>query len=208
MLFHRLSDMVKKREDPSELISVAEALDGELRRFEELSENIQRASLTSEKNLGRASHTLKEIADVGEALQARLGAMVAVIAGFRDRQEMLAKAVQAKAEELQERSKTLESLLERYRTLGEDARQLNQHLRAATSDRLAGKDEVAAYPLFPHLQELDEKIGQLADNAQSLVDRAQADDFPDVAHQADALRQQLQAVRNKLGLLRKNLPQA
>jgi chromosome segregation ATPase len=182
-------------------------LDRELRRFEELSESIEHASFNSEKNVARASHTLREIAEVGEALQTRLGAMVAVIAGFRDKQEALANAVQIKALELQERTKTLESLLVKYRTLGEDARDLNEHLRSLSSDK-AESEGVGSSPVFSHLQQLGEKIGHLAAGAQSLFEQAQADDFPDVARQADALRQQLQAVRNKLSLLNKNLPQA
>ncbi len=190
----------------SDLVDAAQALETELKRFQVLAENIERQPFNSEKNLGRASRTLSEIAAVGETLQTRLGSLVSVIAGFRDKQQALAEAVQKRAEELQQRSQVLDDLLAEYRAIGEKARDLNEHLRLLQADQQpSGR---SPYGFLSNLQDLEAKVGQLTEGAQSLFTKAQGDCFIDVAHQADALRQQLEAVRNRLGLLRSHLPQA
>lgn len=196
-----------KRNQPSELISAAEALDAELHKFEQLSEFIQRTPLNSEKNLGRASRALTEIAEVGEALQARLGGLIAAIAGFRQKQEAHAGAVQKRAQELQERGAVLKGLLAEYSALGEKARELNLHLQSIKSSKDNGGNE-APNALFSKFQDLESRVIQLVEASQTLFDRAERLGFTDIAHQADALRQQLQAIRNKLNLLQQRLAQA
>src|SRR5262249_23053466 len=191
------------RDKPSELISAATALDAELQRFEQLSESIQRTPLNSEKNLGRASRTLTEIAQVGEALQARISSLVGAIAGFRQKQEAHAEAVRRRAEELQERGTVLKELLTEYGALGEKARELNLHLQS-----VKGSQDNEGEALFPQFQDLESRVTHLVDAAQNLFDRAESSGFTDIAHQADGLRQQLQAIRNKLKLLQQRLAQA
>lgn len=189
-----------KRDKPSELISAAEALDAELQKFEQLSETIQKTPFNSEKNLTRASRTLTEIAQVGEALQAHLGSLVAAIGNFRQKQETHADAVQKRAQELQERGKILEDLLAEYRALGQNAHRLNSHLLSLKS----AEDNVQPAQFL----DLDSRVTELAQAAQNLFDRAESQGFTDIAHQADSLRQQLQAVRHKLNLLRQRQAQA
>jgi methyl-accepting chemotaxis protein len=192
-----------KRE--SELVSAAEALDQGFRRFEQLTEGIQRVPLNSQKNLLRASEMLTEIAGLGETLQGKLGSVVAAITKFRQKQEGQADQVQKQAEQVQERSRALQGLLEQYRVLGESARQLNlglQKLSAAVGDGGGASSALAG------LQELEPGIEELMRGASSLTERANALGFADMAHQADSLKQQLQAVRNKVSLLRQDTPQA
>ena len=58
------------------------------------------------------------------------------------------------------------------------------------------------------LQALLERMGQLATEAQEVAETAQRQDFSDIGRQADGLRQQLLAARNKMSLLNKDLPAA
>jgi chromosome segregation ATPase len=190
---------MEKRSQPSELTSAAEALDAELRKFEALSESIQKTPFNSEKNLGHASRTLTEIAQVGEALQARLGSVVAALANFRQKQQAHAEAVQKRAHELEERGKVLGGLLAEYGALGENVRELNVQLQSLKSP----KDNGGA-----QFQNLEPRVNQLVEAAQKLFEQAETLGFTDIAHQAAALRQQLQAIRNKLNLLRQRLAQA
>jgi uncharacterized protein YoxC len=193
---------VNRSKQESELVSAAEALDEGFRRFEQLTEGIQRVPLNSQKNLLRASEMLTEIAGLGEALQRQLGSVVAAIAKFRQRQEGQADRVQKQAEQVQERSRALQGLLEQYRTLGESARQLNLGLQKLSTSAAGGSGALAG------LQELEPAVEGLMQGASSLAERANALGFADMAHQADSLRQQLQAVRNKVNLLRQDSPQA
>ncbi len=193
---------MNRSKQESELVSAAEALDEGFRRFEQLTEGIQRVPLNSQKNLLRASEMLTEIAGLGEALQRQLGSVVAAIAKFRQKQEGQADRVQKQAEQVQERSRALQGLLEQYRTLGESARQLNLGLQKLSASAADGSGALAG------LQELEPGIEELMQGASSLAERANALGFADLAHQGDSLRQQLQAVRNKVNLLRQDTPQA
>ncbi len=196
---------MNRTKQESELVSAAEALDEGFRRFEQLTESIQQVPLNSQKNLLRASEMLTEIAGLGEALQRQLGSIVAAIAKFRQQQEGQADRVQKQAEQVQERSRALQGLLEQYRTLGESARQLNLGLQKLS---MAPGDGSGASSLLAKLQEFEPGVEELIRGASSLNERANALGFADIAHQADSLRQQLQAVRNKVNLLRQGTPMA
>jgi hypothetical protein len=62
--------------------------------------------------------------------------------------------------------------------------------------------------LFSQLPDLEQRVGELLSGAQMLFEQADSAGFTDLQHQADALRQQLQSIRNKLGLIRRSVPQA
>ena len=55
------------------------------------------------------------------------------------------------------------------------------------------------------LDALNERMGQVADEAQAVTGLAEEQDFTDIGRQADSLRQQLLSARNKLNLLRTGL---
>jgi chromosome segregation ATPase len=194
-----------KPKHESELISAAEELDAGFRRFEQLSESVQKVPLNSQKNLNRASEMLAEIAAVGEGLQAQLGSVVAAISKFREKQEGQSGRIQKQAELIQERSRVLQGLMEEYRGLGDGARELNGQLQRISAATENGGDST---PLLGRLQEVEPSLERLVQTASTLVERAEGQGFGDIAHQADSLRQQLQAVRNKLNLLRRNVPLA
>ena len=54
------------------------------------------------------------------------------------------------------------------------------------------------------IAELVERTGAVADEARRLAEAAREKDFSDIAQQADGLRQQLAAARNRLGMLQKS----
>ena len=183
----------------------AEELDAGFRRFEQLSESVQKVPLNSQKNLSRASEMLAEIAEVGKGLQQQLGSVVAAISKFREKQEGQSDRIQKQAELIQERSRVLQALMEEYRGLGEGARELNGQLQKLNG---AAGNVGDSTPLLAKLQEVEPSLERLVQSASTLVERAHGQGFGDIAHQADSLRQQLQAVRNKLNLLRRSVPRA
>jgi chromosome segregation ATPase len=194
------------KKGPSELMAAAAELDEQLSRFEELSDSIQKAPMNSEKQLARASKAINEIVEVGEGLQAHLAALITAINHFREKQEIYAVAVQKRAQEFQERSRELEGLLLQYRGLGQRAQELNAHMQSLGE---VGEDNNGGRAsLFSQLPDLEQRVGELLSGAQMLFEQADSAGFTDLQHQADALRQQLQSIRNKLGLIRRSVPQA
>ncbi|RKG91767.1 hypothetical protein D7V97_41590 [Corallococcus sp. CA053C] len=191
---------------PSELVSAAQALDSELLRFEALAAQLQEAPLTSEKHLERASRTLKDLADLDDALRLRVGSLVQAITGVRNRQQTQADAVNARAQELQRRTEVFKDLLTRYGALGQSAADLNGRMQQFAALRQqatrTAEEDAQLTAVFTSLQE---RMAEVAEEAATLATASEAEQFSDIARQADSLRQQLLSARNKLGLLHQSL---
>lgn len=201
--------MSKRDKSPSsELVAAAEALESQLTRFESLADQLHKSPLNSEKSLERASKLLRDVAEQDQVLNASVSALVAAVTAARDRQQTQAEAVNARALELQQRAETFKSLLERYGELGKSAAELNQRMQEFAAKRAQAQTPEQNAELIGTLDALNERMVQVAEEAQSVTKLAEEQDFTDVGRQADSLRQQLLSARNKLGLLRKGLASA
>jgi uncharacterized protein YoxC len=198
--------MSKSAKPPvSELTAAAEVLDTQLRRFESLTEQFQKSPLNSEKSLERASKLLRDVAEQDRVLNESVSALVAAVASARDRQQKNAEAVNQHAQYLEQRAETFKTLLERYGALGQSAAELNQRMQDFAAKRAEPQTPEKNTELLASLDALQERMGQVADEAQAVVKLAEEQDFTDIGRQADSLRQQILSARNKLGLLRKGL---
>jgi uncharacterized protein YoxC len=198
--------MSKSEKAPtSELTAAAEALDNQLRRFESLTEQFKKAPLNSEKSLEKASKLLRDVAEQDRVLNESVSALVAAVAGARDRQQKNAEAVNEHAQYLEKRAETFKTLLERYGALGQSAAELNQRMQDFAAKRAEPQTAENSVAVVNSLDGLSERMGQVADEAQQVVKLADEQDFTDIGRQADSLRQQILSARNKLGLLRKGL---
>jgi cytochrome c556 len=201
-----MSNSNKRDKSPSsELVAAAEALDAQLTRFESLADQLRKSPLNSEKNLERASKLLRDVAEQDQVLNATVSSLVAAVTAARDRQQTQAESVNARAQELQQRAETFKSLLERYGALGQSAAELNQRMQEFAAQRAKAQTPEENAALVGTLDGLNERMVQVAEEAQSVTQLAEEQDFTDVGRQADSLRQQLLSARNKLGLLRKGL---
>jgi methyl-accepting chemotaxis protein len=191
----------KNGEGRAPLTEAAAALEAELGRFEELSNAARKVPLDSEKNLGRAARALAETADSQERTAALVRALVEAINRARDHQQQTAEVLLARAEELKAQTENLEALLDRFKTLGADAREI-QALVQQASERGAARDIEGAVAI---LDQARQKIDAIAIRATDLASDAKEKGIGDVEREADSLRQQLLAARNKLGLLQQGL---
>lgn len=198
--------MSKRDKSPSsELVVAAEALETQLKRFEALAEQLRKTPLNSEKNLERASKLLRDVAEMDQQLNGSVSALVTAVTASRDRQHAQAEAVNAYAQELQNRAETFRALLERYGALGQSAAELNQRMQEFATRRSEAQTDEQNAELVSTLDALSERMGQVAEEAQAVTRYAEEQDFSDVGRQADSLRQQILSARNKLNLLRKGL---
>ncbi|MFP2932161.1 hypothetical protein ACLESO_44770 [Pyxidicoccus sp. 3LG] len=197
---------MSKRDKPqeSELVAAAQALDEGLERFEALSEELQKSPLQSEKHLERASTTLKRLADMDDQLRARVTALVGAISKVRDRQQAQAEAVHQRAQELQQRTEVFKDLLVRYGSMGQSAGELNVQMQQFAQQRQLAKTPEENAALATTFQALQDRMAEVAQEAQELAQAADEKEFTDIARQADSLRQQLLAARNKMSLLQKS----
>lgn len=165
--------------------AAAAALEAELRRFEQLAELATRVELKSQKNLERATRAANDAAQAQDRVSERVRTLVEEIARARERQEEQAKALGARAEEIQSRRQALEALLERFARLGTDASEVNDLLKQ-------GGD----------VGEAERRLGSVAETAEEVLREAEREGFEDAVRQAESIRQQSLAARNKLKLLR------
>lgn len=181
-----------------------------MRRFGALVESAGRAALDSGEGLARAAATLQKVAACEEEMQHRAQALSAALTGAREAQETHAQAISARALEVQKRTEDYASLLGRLEGVGNDATDLNavaQRLAAANKiDRQSPPETIS--PLLSELGELDARMEGVAAAAQALAGDARAARFDDLARKTDALKQQLLAARNRVGLLKEALTQA
>jgi chromosome segregation ATPase len=183
------------------LAAAAEGLDAELCRYEALAAGIQRERLNSEKGLRQAVRALQDLEESEAELGRHLQTLVAAIATARERQEQQALAVRERAEEIRQRTAGLKDLLARWAALGEAAGEVNrlvQQVAATIENADAEEQRDAAF------REVDDRLGRLADDSDTLAEAAQAEAFVDLGRQAESLRQQLLSARNKLRLLERS----
>jgi uncharacterized protein YoxC len=198
--------MSKRDKSPSsELVAAAEALDAQLTRFESLADQFRKSPLNSEKSLERASKLLRDVAEQDQQLNASVSALVAAVTATRDRQQVQAESVNARAQELQQRADTFKSLLDRYGALGQSAAELNQRMQEFAAQRGQAQTAEQNTQVLATLDALNERMGQVAEEAQAVTRLSEEQDFTDIGRQADSLRQQLLSARNKLQLLRNGL---
>jgi hypothetical protein len=182
---------------PAALVEAAQALHEELDRLGTISREARRLPLTSRKNLERTAERLAELARADERIGPLVQRLLAAVSEVAARQQEDAARLQARAEELQRRRATYLALVERYGALGRAAQDLNHRLQ--TLPRLS--EAAGAGVDLAALESVRAEVTLLVTGANAMVEAATAEDFEELARDADAVRQALLAAKNKLTLL-------
>jgi len=178
--------MAKAEKQASEIVRAAQALEDEVARLEALSRSVRKTRLNSDKNLARAAGELKETLALPDRLAERLKAVAAALAPMQARQQAALEPLAAFAVEVQRRAQLLGALMQRFGALGEAAGEVNADLAASQGDR-AG------------LARAEARLREISEAARGVFETARADDFPEIAREADVLKQRMAALRKRLG---------
>lgn len=179
--------MAKPVKPAPEIVQVAEALETEMARLESIAWAAKRARLDSEKNIAKAAGELKEAIAMPARLAERLQALAAAMARMQERQQAALQPLAEFAGELQQRTARLGQHMEAFATLGRAAGEVSAALGGAAET----PDEAARGAADARLQEI-------ADGARALFEAARDDDFPEIAREADVLKQRLSSLRKRL----------
>jgi len=201
----------KKPPETSPLVEAAEAFDESLRRFAALADGLRTTSLDSSHGLGRAADALKEVADCEEDLQSRARTLIGALGTAREAQEGQAELVRTRALEIQARSGEYAALLGRFEAIGVDAAELNTVTQRLASQRKLseqGLSEGDVSSLLSELGEIEERMASVVSTSEGLANDARSAHFDELHRKTDALRQQLLAARNRIGLLKEALVKA
>jgi len=179
-------DMTKADKAVPELVRAAEALEEELVRLEVLSRAIQKLRLDSEKSIAKAAKELNEALAVPERLAAGLQGLAAAMQQMQQRQQAALEPLAASASEIQQRMARLGEHMQAFAALGKAAAEVTALLQAETDDQATQFERARA------------ELSQIGDGARTLFEASRADGFPDVARDAEALKQRVVALRRKL----------
>jgi chromosome segregation ATPase len=177
--------MAKGEKDATELVRAAQTLEDELGTLEALSKAVQKTRLDSEKNIARAAKELGAALELPERLAAGLLALGAELQHMQARQQAALEPLAARANEIRERGIRLDVHVRAFAELGRATAEATETLQA---DR----------PAAAMLDELKAGLAKIADDAKVLFEAARADDFPDVAREADALAKRVTHLRRRL----------
>lgn len=173
--------------DTSELIIAAQLIEQDQRRLEDLAYGLEKTKLQSEKNISRAQRELQEALAQQEQLANSLRTLGAAMSKMQERQLAAVSALSTRAQEIQTRRGRLSELMLRYAALGSKAAELLQ----TVSTTLEANDKAAA------VATAQEHITPIIEEAVALAKTAREEDFVDVAHEADVLKQKFQQIKNQ-----------
>ncbi len=194
----------RPQSESSELVAAATAIEEELGKFETLAEEVRSGPLRSQKQLEKMGKLLNQVADCDERMVANMRLLLGVLNKWRDRQQTLATEVNSRAQELQERTKVYQELMQRFGGLGQEAGALSTQMQEVAGMTQQGQP-LKAEEIISSLQQVNERMTQVAEHAGKLASDAEAHDFLDVSRDAESLKQQLLAARNRANLLQQKL---
>jgi hypothetical protein len=192
----------------SGLTGSAANLDAELKRYVELASAAVKVPLTSEKNIDRAARAIADAAESEKRVLSHVQALVGAITAARESQEASTKALNAHADAVSERRVELEALLARFAKLGEVARTMNAVVQRVSGYKANpyGGESAEVTEMRTALAEVETGMTTVAGHAQELAAEAGRASFEELARQAESLRQQVLAAKNRQSLLQKALP--
>src|SRR5687767_1658014 len=103
------------------------------------------------------------------------------------RQQAAIEPLAVRATGIQQRMQRLGAHMQAFAELGKAAGELTALLQSEQRESASALEQVEA------------QLAQITEGARTLFDQARADDFPDVARHADALKQRVAALRGRLG---------
>jgi hypothetical protein len=178
------------------LVLAAAAVDDELRAYDDLAGEAKRARIDSAKTLERAARMIQESTSRNETVHEKLRELATQIEAARLRQVDSLGVLLEAARHVQARTEQYDALLKRFAALGESAREVN-----ALAMELDAKRQETELP--EGLGKVDEAMAKVVTDAEALAAIAGEQGWDDLERQADAARQQVLVVKNKLAAARR-----
>ena len=177
-------------------------MDQELRDYDELARDAQALVLDSEKSLARGARALEEATARQPRIQEKLRALVGEIEAARIQQQKNLDTLVEVSRALEGRATQYGELMDRFAALGESAKAVNQLTTALSGRRTEGAPDGE---LLEGLQLLETRMNTVVDAADGLAQDAERDGWPEIARQADSVRQQVRSAKNKLALAHRSV---
>jgi chromosome segregation ATPase len=181
------------KSNESALVIAARALADDLQRFEQLSGELTRSTINSDKSLQRARRGLEECSAQEAKLVESLRGFARAMQGVQELQQRCMDQTALAAERIRQRQEARAQLQQRLQSLGESARDVSAPLEAVPS---AGDAEAA--DMRGPLREVGRRLEPVIAEAAELTALAKKEDWSDLERDTHTLEQQLQAARNRV----------
>ena len=191
----------KPRAEKSGFLSAAQAFDDELGSFQRAVEATLRGPLYTAKHLDRATQALNQVAQCEQRLGLASKALSDAISEAHQQQQAQTQKVMERAQAISVRGAQLGQLMEGYKALGVAAATLSSEAAELLQKKKELGEKALGGTLLTQVQTLRDKLAAVAQIAQQLVEAARAEDFEDIARQADSVRQQLLSAHSRLSLM-------
>jgi hypothetical protein len=177
----------------TDLAEAAAGFDNELAAYTRLGELFVSTPVASVKQLERANTTLAEIAACEERLQAAGQRLIQSLSAARSRQEQLAKDVVARVPVVQGRNQRLQELMADLAAVATEVGALNAGIAGQRDN-----GDPTQPPTADTARDISTSLLALSERAAQLSTAAREAEFEELATQAHALYQRLQAIGKKL----------
>jgi chromosome segregation ATPase len=181
----------------SPLVAAAAAVDDELRQYDELAREAQHIVLDGEKALARAARVLAASTSRQPQIQEKLQLLVAEIEAARVRQQSSLDTLVAVSRELEARATEFDGMMRRFAEVGQSAQSIQKLTAELAALKASGAPESA---LLDGLRKLEDEMLAVVEDAASLARDAGEAGWQEISRQAEAVRQQVGAAKNKLSL--------
>lgn len=184
----------------SALVTAAQKLSEGLDRFEQLSSELGRLAINSEKTLLRARQGLESCAEQEARLAEHLRDFAQAMQDTQAAQQRCIELATSAAMRVQERQAQRSDLQRRIAQLGQNAREVSEPVAA-----LPELADAVPHEMLAPLQEVERRLDAVIEEAGAVRACAERDDWADLERETQALQQQLQGLRNKVLLCRRKL---
>lgn len=199
-----------KRDESSEIVNAANAIERDLARLEELSRSVEKMKLTSEKSIDRARRTLQDALAQQESLATGLRVLGEAMVHMQQRQQVAVERLAASAAEIQSQAARVSEHMTRFAELGSKAAEATRMLQELPPPYGSGAAAEGASADPPaQLAKIEELLGALADECKALTASADIADLDEISREAHTLRQRLDSARARISsILRTRRDQA
>jgi hypothetical protein len=178
--------MAASDKEVPELVQAAQALENDIVKLEAIPRSIRKIRLNSEKNIAKAAKELNEALELPDRLAAGLQALALAMARMQARQQGALEPLAVLATDIQQRMRQLGEHMQAFAALGKAAAEVTTLIQTNEGDGSA---------IFA---QVDAQLTRISEGARGVFEAARNDDFPDVAREADTLKQRVSALRRRL----------
>ncbi len=196
-----MSDTAKAKTQ-SALVQAVLALDNHFSELDRLGGRIQELDLKSNSDINQTERLLLAFAENGQAVATHIMALSQALNEAREKAEAIATQVSERANQLQALKDNVQVKMDQFHQLSQKVSALNDSLKELKPIDGQSLSEADRNQLLHQLTQFEVQIQPLIEEAQALKEAGRVGRIKVLEQNAESMRQSLQAVSQKLAMIR------